>query len=78
MAEDKVFCPQCGSDATVEISSQRHCQQCAHDFDFRKHDVPKVERSFHATGYVPPAPFVGSLIAPKPVAEFVQPTKGKK
>lgn len=44
MPDEKPVCPRCGSELTVSVANQRHCNSCGHEFDLERDPVGKRAR----------------------------------
>jgi DNA-directed RNA polymerase subunit RPC12/RpoP len=67
MSEETV-CPACGAAGPFQqITNGERCQQCGHQFNMMRTPVPRIERRFNGTGFVPmpegPPPIWGNPIA---------------
>jgi tRNA(Ile2) C34 agmatinyltransferase TiaS len=55
--DEKKVCPKCSSHLIQQITNGERCGQCGHQFNMLRVTVPRIERSFNATGYaLPPEP----------------------
>jgi transposase-like protein len=39
MSETKVKCPKCGSELTISVANQRHCNSCGGDFSVDRNPI---------------------------------------
>lgn len=72
MSEEAKKCPRCGAHAQ-RITNGWRCSMEGFQFDMEKVALPKTERRYPERGEH--GKFVGSLIAPRSAASFVQPKR---
>jgi DNA-directed RNA polymerase subunit M/transcription elongation factor TFIIS len=52
---EKPSCPKCGSELTVQIANQQHCNSCGAEFAIERNPIARRAQAerFPSTGYRP-------------------------